>query len=1124
MTTHPSDSAGAGRAELDAQFAELLAAWDESRRAGDTSRVQAMPALAPLGTRLERAKACLALLDQLWSAGADVACGAPGRSRRALPSFGRYVIERELGAGGHGYVYLAMDGGLKRRVALKIPRPEVLASEELRRRFLREAEANAKLDHPQILPIYEVGRDGAVCYIASAYCDGGTLAQWLSRRGRGVSPGQAADIVARLARGVHHAHTRGILHRDLKPANILLMSRDGDSQSGEAPPASAPATDRAPPPDEDFLLDHWVPKIADFGLAKVLDDDHNSTLDGVVMGTADYMSPEQAAGRKDDIGTQTDVYALSVILYELLTGAPPFRSSSYLTTLQRINNEEASWPGDLRSLLPRDLVTICQKCLEKRPLARYSSAAALAEDLECFLRGEPIQARPLRLLERVLRWVRRRPDFAMLATLAAALLIGFLVQLVIHDRQLAVINADLSRAIEHERKAAAEAQRAQLEAQRQAEENRRHSYADKLRLIQQFAEAGDARQTTMAFLESFPLPGADEDLRGFAWRYWWNRWRNGELFVLPGHANTVNDAVHSPSGRWIGTASSDGTVRVWDSQTGRELARLGGFKDVAQVVAFSGDESLLAAGDSRGTVQVFNTHDWSRRHVLAGHQTEIRGLCFADGATLISGGEDGVLQRWDALSGRELGDLTLSRRRLLALAAAWRKNLLLVGTTAGEVQFRDLESFRLISNRKLHSSPVATIAVSHQEDRAVSTDKDGGIRLWDLVTRESSLILPSPEYIGTPLAFSPAGDLLAAATRDGKARLIDPRTGEVKQQRQLDAGRVLAVGFSLDGKSVLLGCEGGMVAYWQPFQQAPPAIEGHAKEAWSVDFDPRGRWLASGSDDNTIRLWELPTGRLLKTLEGSSGCIASVKFSPDGSLLAGAIIEDEETKPDRVHVWCMPEGERKYALRGHVKPAYSLAFHPREAVLASGGFEVILWDLASGTLRQTLPESLRVGRKVKSISFSHDGTLLAHACEDGAAYVYEYPSLKLRHRLFSGGEVWSVAFSTDDKLLASGNRDGVVTVWDVATGRLHHFQKGHLGGVRCVAYTHGGKTVATCGEDKSIRLWDAVTGNALCTFKEHAAEVFGVAFSADDQWLASCSLDGAVKLWHAPPSLPGLGK
>lgn len=327
------------------------------------------------------------------------------RQCTAPQHLGRFLIQRELGVGGHGVVLLAFDTVLKRQVALKVPRSEALVSSALRRRFLVEARAAARLTHPNLVPVYEVGEVGNVGYIASAFCSGPSLTQWLHERREPLGPRQAAQLIVQLADAMQYAHSQGVLHRDIKPSNVLLDS-DG------SPTVDSESTADALP---------FVPKLADFGLAKFEDTTSSETMTGVAIGTPGYMAPEQVEGRTADIGPATDVYGLGAVLYEALTGQRPFFGTSNADCMQRVRSEEAPAPSRVRPGISADLDAICLKCLEKHGSRRYSSAQALANDLRRFLAGEPIHARRITRAERLARWARRNPRIAALT--AAVLLL-----------------------------------------------------------------------------------------------------------------------------------------------------------------------------------------------------------------------------------------------------------------------------------------------------------------------------------------------------------------------------------------------------------------------------------------------------------------------------------------------------------------------------------------------------------------------------------------------------------------------------------------------------------------------------------------------------------------------------
>jgi serine/threonine-protein kinase len=380
-----------------------------------------------------------------------------------LPAVAGYEVLGELGRGATGVVYQARQQGLNRVVALKMILAGAHAAAGQRARFRAEAESAARLQHPNIVQVYEVGERDGLPFFSLEYVDGGSLDRHIA--GTPQPPRQAAALVQVLARAMAYAHERGVVHRDLKPANVLLafpsFSRRSESGAG-GNVASAPLSERRL-----NGLNEAVPKIADFGLAKRLEDDATATRSGTVVGTASYMAPEQAAGKTHEVGPAVDVYALGAILYELLTGRPPFRGSSLYETLRLVRKREPAPPRQLAAGVPRDLETVCLKCLQKEPKKRYASADALADDLGRFLAGEPIRARRASAPERLWRWARREPRLAVLAGAVAALLLTVALGSLAFAWRL----KHEKDATERARQEADESARAEKEARRQADEN-----------------------------------------------------------------------------------------------------------------------------------------------------------------------------------------------------------------------------------------------------------------------------------------------------------------------------------------------------------------------------------------------------------------------------------------------------------------------------------------------------------------------------------------------------------------------------------------------------------------------------------------------------------------------------
>jgi tetratricopeptide (TPR) repeat protein len=395
-----------------------------------------------------------------------------------------YELVEELGQGGMGVVYLARQVRLDRLVALKMLRSARADREELVR-FRAEAEAVARLHHPNIVQIHEVGEHDGEPYFSLEFCPGGTLDRYLA--GGPLPPRGAALLIQTLARAVQHAHEHGVVHRDLKPSNVLLTA-SGCGLALEAGPAPRQANAMGQAV--------CVPKITDFGLAKRLDGPDGLTRVGAIIGTPPYMAPEQAAGQNDQIGPATDIYALGVLLYECLTGRPPFQSGSVLQTLEQIRSQEPVAPRALEGTVPRDLETICLRCLRKEPSRRYPSALALAEDLERWSRGEPIVARPIGPVERAVKWARRRPTAAALLAVSAALVVVLAAAAPLHIVRLRARVAEAS----------AEAGRAQW----------RLDCLHQLKQGQEALQPGKHRdvEAALTFFASVARNISDEDVRG----------------------------------------------------------------------------------------------------------------------------------------------------------------------------------------------------------------------------------------------------------------------------------------------------------------------------------------------------------------------------------------------------------------------------------------------------------------------------------------------------------------------------------------------------------------------------------------------------------------------------------
>ena len=562
---------------------------------------------------------------QSGAGGVDAVSSSPSANAANQPiRFGDYELIEEIGHGGMGLVYQARQSSLGRVVALKLLLRGPYSSPELLRRFRREAQIAAGLQHPGIVAVYEVGEVEGQAYIAMEYVSGRSLAKTISDFGSQVSDFQSfADWLKEIAEAIDHAHQHGIVHRDLKPANILIDTEDRVRVT-------------------DFGLAKWFGPEAGRSLVEPGSSDSSSvtrfqdlTLTGQILGSPDYLAPEQASGRHDRDLPPVDIYAMGAILYELLTGRPPFRSSSIQDTLLRIRDAEPVWPRLLNASVPRDLEVICLKCLEKDPVRRYRSAAELVEELNRFLRGEPIQARPVGAVGRIWRWSKRKPALAgALATLAVVFAVG--LGGVLSQWRRAEVNA---------------------------REQRREAYYSKIAEAKANIDRGSIQQA-MAVLLSCP-----EEYRHWEWGHLVQQCHQ-EIVSLRAHETAVVHLEFSPDGRRLVTLGVDGVLKVWDwnGDPPKMLFRDGDPTNRVAVVAHAPDGQRLALGLHTGMVRLFGTADWMEVSALGKEgERPTAMLWYPDNQRLVVAAADGKLDVWDTATGDRLQRLEGHARPVTSL-------------------------------------------------------------------------------------------------------------------------------------------------------------------------------------------------------------------------------------------------------------------------------------------------------------------------------------------------------------------------------------------------------------------------------------------------------------------------
>jgi WD40 repeat protein len=1019
---------------------------------------------------------------------------------QAISYIGDYELLEIIARGGMGVVYKARQMNLNRLVALKMLLGGSHASEEYKSRFRQEAKAAAKLNHANIVPIYEVGEHEGQLYFAMEYVAGSDLAGLV--RGQPLPPERASRYVKTVAEAVQYAHDQGILHRDLKPSNILIGSDDR-------------------------------PRVTDFGLAKQVEVESSLTTTGQPLGSPGYIPPEQISIQHGSVGPQSDVYSMGAVLYHLLTGRPPLLAGTLADTLRQVLEVEPVSPRQLNPAVPPDLATICLKCLDKNPARRYATAKELADELERFLTGRPILARPVSATGRLWRWCRRNPMMAGLTGLVLVSLLGGLSGVLWQWSRAEQANRELKAALLRAKVATAEDRLWRGEPR-----NAVARLAQVLRDDPAQPVAG-ARLLAALTWRNWPLPlrqagpaSSNITLIRFSPQKQFIAAisMDGSLWIWDGQSRAIGDSWPQGKTNWlyVGLAfgsdekmlyalTSDGRLLAGDPQGIPQFSR-GSTNEPLVSAALLSAGKILAGVSSKHVLTAWTWPDGNVKYTVPDDLPLLMPVFSVSGNWLATVSSNHMIRVWDASIGHQAGPAISPEGIPAMLGFSPKADQLVVCNDKNDAALWDWRNGRRLM--AVHSeSPIESVQFSSTGSRIALFSRDG-LSLWE--TETGKLLFERRNHCNIVGDGGPFPEDRLAVLETGRTVLIlNPQTGDPVMEWIRSSWPVDGLDVSSDGRELITAPWEKTGTIWDTEAGAAHCRElPHEADAGSIAFSPDGRTFATGGRDVATRLWDTRTWRPIGTLVNQSGDVA-LNFSPDGRLLASGSTNATATIRE------VATGKQVAGPLKHHDAVVCLAFSPDGSRLATATDSGVLqfWDPRSG---QSLTPPCDVNpagdvpwnqRNIHGIEFSADGKRLAAACGNSTAQIWDSTSGRRLQLLPHSAPVVAARFIGDGKRLATACMGGTAQIWDSNTGRPLTTELHHPGGMISMSVNSQSDKMVAGGTDGGIRVW-STTGAMLAETESVPGYTWAVALSHSGESFAAAVGSNHLRVWETSAGVP----